>query len=245
MNHNTIKHALIMTILLASFFIIFPVRAETPPNGRMDLGIVENSPWVYPTTEASPTTTSYYKTLLTTGPNHITLVLWNHDNNYDFVNGKFVIAIKSGLAQITSSSVNLGFDTQDLTGTTSPTGSSLPPGGIFPCPWKQYNVGTTLTDWQSPNGLQGTGDSSGIQVNVDVTAIGDPASVHLYFMAWGYKSNGQYTDSPYSHITDTFSPPNQQVPEVPLGPIIATVSMVAAFGVFYGFKKQGLHFPKL
>jgi hypothetical protein len=38
-------------------------------------------------------------------------------------------------------------------------------------------------------------------------------------------------------------PPNQ-VPEVPLGPIIATVSMIAAFGVFYGFKKQKLHIPK-
>jgi hypothetical protein len=232
-----------MTILLASFFIILSVRAETPPDGRMDLGTVENSPWVYPTTEASPTTTSYYKTLLTPGLNHITLVLWNHDNNYDFVNGKFVIVIKSGLAPITINSISLAFDTENLTANAIQPGQ-LPNGGIFPCPWKQYNVGTTLTDWQSPNGWQGTSDSSGIQVNVDVTVIGDPASVHLYFMAWGYKSSGQYTDSPYSHITDTFSPPTQQVPEVPLGPIIATVSMIAAFGVFYGFKKQRIHIPK-
>jgi len=42
---------------------------------------------------------------------------------------------------------------------------------------------------------------------------------------------------------NVIGPPNQ-VPEVPLGPIIATVSMIAAFGVFYGFKKQKLHVPK-
>jgi hypothetical protein len=38
---------------------------------------------------------------------------------------------------------------------------------------------------------------------------------------------------------------SNQVPEVPLGPIIATASMIAAFGAFYGCKKQKLHFPKL
>jgi hypothetical protein len=43
---------------------------------------------------------------------------------------------------------------------------------------------------------------------------------------------------------NVIGPPNQ-VPEVPLGPIIATVSMIAAFGIFYGFKKQKLHIPKL
>jgi len=42
---------------------------------------------------------------------------------------------------------------------------------------------------------------------------------------------------------NVIGPPNQ-VPEVPLGPIIATVSMIAAFGIFYGFKKQRLHIPK-
>jgi hypothetical protein len=38
---------------------------------------------------------------------------------------------------------------------------------------------------------------------------------------------------------NVITPPNQ-VPEVPLGPVIATTSMIAAFGVFYAFKRRAL-----
>jgi hypothetical protein len=195
-------------------------------------------PWVYPSTVTDPTTTSYHLVLLNAGDNQIALILWDHTNNQDFVNGKFIIAIKSGLEQVTINSITLTFDTQNLTGTSTP--GQFPPGGIFPCPWKQYNVGVNLTQRQDSNGWQGSGDTSGIQITIGITVSGDPAGVKLYFLVWGFTTSHSYTytDTPYSHITEASRPPEQYVPEVPLGPIMATISMVAAFGAYFGFKKH-------
>ena len=202
--------------------------------------IIVNSPWVYPATETPGT--GPYTVLLDAGFNSINLVLWNHDNNYDFVNGKFVIAIKFGLSQVTINDISLTFDTEDLSGTTKP--GDFPPGSIFPCPWKQYNVGTNLTDWQSSIGWQGPGDTSGIQVNINITVTGDPVNVKLYFLAWGYKAKSkglQYTDTPYSEITATYPPPPPpRIPEVPMGSVMATGTMIAAFGAYFGLRKRKL-----
>lgn len=208
-------------------------------NGWMNDAEPENSPWVYPTTQANPTTTEYYQTPIAEGPNTIQLVIWNHDQNYDFVNGKFIIAIKTGLSQVTIDSVSLTFGTEDLTGTTHP--GDFPPGDIFPCPWKQYDIGTTLTDWASPDGWQGLGDPSGINLTITMTVTGNPLNVKLYFLAWGYKDAPQglkYTDTPYSHVTETSSRPPNEVPEVPMGPVVATASMIAAFGAYFGIRKR-------
>jgi hypothetical protein len=206
--------------------------------------ILENSPWVYPTTEANPTTTEYYKVLLTGGYNQINLVLWNHDHQYDFVLGKFVIAIKSGVDQITINSINLTFDTADLSGTSRP--DSMPWDGIFPCPWKQYNVGINLTERQYNDGWHGAGDPSGIQVTIEITVNTNPANVHLYFVAWGYNKkddgNLDWTKTPYSHITETFPPPPHVIPEVPVGSVMAASSMMVALGAYFGLRKRRIRF---
>jgi hypothetical protein len=60
----------------------------------------------------------------------------------------------------------------------------------------------------------------------------------------GYAAAGPGIGNGPTTAYPTHGPPPPQIPEVPLGPIIATVSMIAAFGVFYGFKKQKLHIPK-
>jgi len=205
--------------------------------------ILDNSPWVYPASETSPTTTSYYKVLLAGGSNEINLVLWNHDPNYNFTFGKFVIAIKSGIGQFTIDSINLAFDTEDLSGTTRP--DSMPWGGIFPCPWKQYNVGINLTKRQYNDKWHGTGDPSGIQITIGITVNTDPANVHLYFVAWGYNlkdGNLDRTFSPYSHITETIPPPPHEIPEVPLGSVIAAASMMLGVGAYLGLRKRKIQF---
>jgi len=96
-----------------------------------------------------------------------------------------------------------------LSGTS--TAGSFPPGGIYPCPWKQYDIGITLASREYEDGWHGSGDASGIEVVISITVTGDPANVKLYFMAWGYddhrEGNLHYTDSPYSHITETIPLP--------------------------------------
>jgi len=74
-----------------------------------------------------------------------------------------------------------------------------------------------------------------------------PGTYHLvktWHRSYGDFS-GQESSSDYGIVIVFDVVPSKVIPEVPLGPIIATVSMIAAFGVFYGFKKQRLHFPKL
>lgn len=226
------KAKLLISIAALTFIIalVSAVNAEE---------IVVNSPWVYPATEATPTMTEYYVVPLSAGVNNINLILWNHDHNYDFINGKFIIAIKTGLAQVTIDSINLAFDTQDLTGTTHP--GNFPPGSIYPCPWKQYNVNGTLTEWQNENGWQGQGDPSGMYVNITLTVTGNPLNVLLHFMSWGYKDMPQgpdYTDTPYSHLTSTFYRPPNEVPEIPLGPVMATATMIIGFAAYAGIRKK-------
>lgn len=236
------KRILVCTISI--FLILLAVnivRAE-------ETVVVENSPWVYPATISNPTLTSYYVVPLTSGPNTYNLILWNHHPNYDFAAGKFVIAIKSGFGQVTINSVTInGVSVAvDTTGTTRPgpgPGESdyMPWDGIFPCPWIQYDVGNTLIKRQNPNGWQGSGDYSGVSVVVDVTVTGSASDVKLYFLSWGYDQmakGNQFVWSPYSHITETSSPPDHVIPEVPLGPVMATASMIAAFGAYFGIRRR-------
>ncbi len=206
---------------------------------------VSAAPWVYPASEANPTATAYWMTPLMPGTNTIRLVLWNHANKDNYVNGKFVIAIKSGLSQVTVDSVKvagvpLALAVEDLTGTTTP-GHPFPPGGIFPSPWKQYNL-AGLTEWASTDGWQGLGDTSGVKVDVQVTVAGAPTNVQLYFLSWGYdqKSNGalKTSDTPYSHMTQTYSMSLHVVPESPLGALTAVVSMLLAFGAYSIIRKR-------
>jgi hypothetical protein len=206
---------------------------------------VSAAPWVYPASEANPTITDYWVTPLTAGTNTIRLVLWNHANKDNYVNGNFVIAIKSGFSQVTFDSVKvagvpLALDAEDLTGATTP-GHPFPSGGIFPCPWKQYAI-ANLTEWASPDGWQGLGDSSGVTVDVQVTVAGSPTTVQLYFLSWGYdqKSNGNLkeSDTPYSQITQTYSVPLFVVPESPLGALTAVGSMLLAFGAYSLVRKR-------
>jgi len=227
-----LKAKLLISLAALTFIIalISAVNAEE---------IVVNSPWVYPVTETHPTFNEYYHVPIAAGVNNINLILWNHDHNYDFINGKFIIAIKYGLSQVTINSINLAFDTQDLTGTTHP--GNLPPGGIYPCPWKQYNVNGTLTKWKSDKGWKGPGDTSGMYVNITLTITGNPLTVKLYFMSWGYKNKPQgpdYTDTPYSHLTTTYYRPHNEVPETPLGPIMATATMIIGFAAYAGIRKK-------
>lgn len=202
-------------------------------------------PWVYPASEVNPSGTDYWVTLLTAGENVFSLVLWNHANKDSYVNGKFVVAIKSGLSQVSVDSVKvagvpLALEVEDLTGATTP-GHPFPSGGIFPCPWKQYAI-ANLTEWASPVGWQGLGDASGVNVEVQVTVSGVPASVQLYFLSWGYdqKSNGNLkeSDTPYSKITQTYSVPLFVVPESPLGALTAVGSMLLAFGAYSVVRKR-------
>jgi hypothetical protein len=192
---------------------------------------VAAAPWVYPADEPSPTTTEYWTVLVTGGTHVIDLVVWNHANNKDFVDGMFVIAIKSGEATVDSVVVNGTAALLNDSGTGTP-GHPFPPGGIFPCDWEQYPL-PDLDEWVSELGWQGAGDSSGVPVNVTVTVTSTP--VTIYFLAFGYdvqpNGNLQPSDTPYSHITFT-------IPELPVGTILATASMIVAFGAFYALHKR-------
>lgn len=198
------------------------------------------APWVYPESEPSPTTTEYWVTALPSGTSTINLVLWNHNNNKEFVNGMFVIAIKSGSVTIDSVKVNGTEVALDSEGTGTP-GHPFPPGGIFPCAWKQYPV-PDLDEWTSDLGWQGTGDGSGVPVEVTVTVNLSPFTTKLYFLAFGYdvqaNGNSQPSDTPYSHITTTYPPPDNRIPEVPFGTIIAIGSMLAAFVAYFALRKR-------
>jgi len=208
----------------------------------MVLGVstVAAAPWVYPADETSPTTTEYYVTGLSAGSNVIDLVLWNHANNKDFVDGMFVIAIKSGDVTIDSVEVNGTVVSLDDEGTGTP-GHPFPPGGIFPCAWKQYAV-PDLDGWDSDLGWQGAGDDSGVPIQVTLTVNGNPVATTLLFLAFGYdvQANGklQPSDTPYSHITRTYTRPDNVIPEVPLGSVVAAGSMMIALGAFYGLRKR-------
>jgi hypothetical protein len=194
---------------------------------------VAAAPWVYPADEPSPTTTEYWTVLVTEGPHDIDLVVWNHANNKDFVNGMFVIAIKSGDVTITAVEV-AGDPTSAADAGTGTPGHPFPPGSIFPCDWEQYPL-PDLQEWDSELGWQGAVDASGVPVTVSVTVEEGSGPVLLYFLAFGYdvQPNGslQPSDTPYSHITFT-------VPELPLGTILATGSMLAALGAFYVLRKR-------
>ena len=203
------------------------------------------APWVYPASESDPTGTSYWTQVLGSGTTTLSLVLWNHDKNDDFRYGNFVIAIKSGLSQVTIDSVKIGgttlsLDKQDVTTPYTTPGHPFPPGGIFPCPWKQYEV-PDLADWEKSSGWQGSGDDSGVQIDVTITVTGAPQTVKLYFLAWGYYREGshwQKTDTPYSHITQTVPPVNHSVPEVPLGTVIAGAIMAVGLVAYTGIRKR-------
>jgi hypothetical protein len=201
---------------------------------------VAAAPWVYPLDETSPTTTEYWVTGLSAGSNVIDLVLWNHANNKDFVDGMFVIAIKSGDVTIDSVEVNGTVVTLDAEGTGTP-GFPFPPGGIFPCDWKQYAV-PDLDSWDSDLGWQGAGDDSGVPIKVTLTVNGNSMSTTLFFLAFGYDVQGSpvplESDTPYSHITRTYTPPDQVIPEVPLGSVVAAGSMMLTLGAFYGLRKR-------
>lgn len=209
------------------------------------LGIttVYAAPWVYPEDEPSPSTTEYWVTPLDSGTNTINLVLWNHNNNKDFVNGMFVIAIKSGSVTIDSVKVNGTEVALDSEGTGTP-GHPFPPGGIFPCAWKQYPV-PDLDGWASDQGWQGAGDASGVPVEVTVTVNTSPFITKLYFLAFGYdvQATGglQPSDTPYSHITTTYTPPENRIPEVPFGPIMAGTSMIVALAAYAVLRKRTQH----
>jgi hypothetical protein len=208
----------------------------------MLLGVstVAAAPWVYPADEASPSTTEYWATGLSAGSNVIDLVLWNHNNNKDFVDGMFVIAIKSGDVTINSVEVNGTVVPLDDEGTGTP-GHPFPPGGIFPCDWKQYAV-PDLDGRDSDSGWQGEGDDSGVPIRVTLTVNGNPMATTLFFLAFGYdvQPNGslQPSDTPYSHITRTYTPPDNVIPEVPLGSVVAAGSMMLALGAFFGLRKR-------
>lgn len=196
------------------------------------------APWVYPASEVEPTKTEYWVTPLSEGTNYINLVLWNHANKDSYVKGMFVIAIKSGVNIVTIDSVKIAgtpkeIDTQDLSGATTP-GHPFPKGEIFPCPWMQYEV-VDLEGWKSPQGWQGTDDPSGVSVEVQVTVKGNPAQVQLYFLSYGYdqgkKGDLKATDTPYSHITQTYSTPFV-VPESSLGALTALAAALLAFALY-------------
>jgi hypothetical protein len=198
------------------------------------------APWVYPDDEPSPTTTEYWLVKVTGGTNVVNLVLWNHNNNKDFVNGKFVIAITSGTVTIDDVTVNGVSETIDDQGIGQPAGIT-PPAGIFPCVWEQYLV-PDLDDWDSPDGWQGAGDGSGVPIQVTMTIGGNPLISTVYFLAYGYdvqpNGNLQETTSPFSHITQTYDPPVGTIPEVPIGTILASGSMMAAVVVYSLVRKR-------
>jgi hypothetical protein len=201
---------------------------------------VAAAPWVYPADETSPTTTEYWVTGLSAGSNVIDLVLWNHANDKDFVDGMFVIAIKSGDVTINTVEVNDTVVPLDADGTGTP-GHPFPPGDIFPCYWRQYAV-PDLDSRDSDSGWQGGEDDSGVPIQVTLTVNGNPMATTLFFLAFGYDvqptGSLQPSDTPYSHITRTYTPPDHVVPEVPLGSVVAAGSMVLALGAFYGLRKR-------
>lgn len=207
----------------------------------------EYTPWVYPRNVVTiPAATYIYTTWIVPlhgGYNKINLTLWNHDQNKNFTRGRFVIAIKSGNNTFTINNVNLAFEAQDLTGTSTP-GKPFPPEGIFPCPWKQYLVGTNLTKRESNNGWLGPGDKSGMEVIVEIT-VPYPNSVQnilLYFMAWGYENNGttnnDIVDTPKGRATSTVAVPPLVIPVSPYGVFAATTAMVLGMAIFGAAKRK-------
>lgn len=213
--------------------------------------VVSALPWVYP--YGTSTFTGSYVVPLTSGSQEINLVLWNHDNTYALQDAEFVIAIPSGLAQVSNLVVTINgvvtaSDAQDLTGTTTPDG--FPSGTFtptttykFPCPWIEYPAGDLAKRTSSTGWTDSYSDTSGRNVTVTFDVSGNPSTVFMAFVAYGTNTNsaGNVVNSPYTEITTTITPPNNVVPEVPFGPIAAGTSMLAAFGLYYGIRKRKIH----
>jgi len=194
------------------------------------------SPWIYPANITDPTTSENYTIQIVPGENYLNLTIWNNHPNWDLVDGKFIIAIKSGLSQVTINSINMAKDQEDLRGEFIPGNFSLP--DIFPCPWIQYNITGYLADLRNPKGYQGINDTSGMWVNINISITGNPNNVKIYFLAWGYKLTESdphvYTDSPFSHITETtLTPP---IPEFS-APMVE-VLLLAISGILILFFNQ-------
>lgn len=184
------------------------------------------SPWIYPANITDPTTTENYTTQIVTGENNINLTIWNNNPNWDLVNGKFIIAVKSGLSQVTINSINLTKDQEELSGEAVPGNFSLP--NIFPSPWIQYNITGYLADLRNPKGYQGFNDTSGMWVNINISITGDVDNVKIYFLSWGYKLTETglvYTESPFTHITETIA----SIPVATSTPIVTSTPTIPEY----------------
>jgi hypothetical protein len=223
---RAIIFTLISTLLLLNMTL---VHSQTTDSTNI------KSPWVYPASIANPTTCQNYTFHLDSGLNNISLIIWNNHPNWDLVQGEFVIAISSGASQVTINSINLTKDKEDLTGASTPGNFSLP--HIFPCPWIEYTIPKYLADLRNPNGYQGSGDTSGIIVNLQISIIGNPDNVQIYFVSWGYKlteSGLVYTDSPLTHSTEASFAVTTSIPEFGL-PAVA-IMLLAFSTILFVFR---------
>ena len=59
----------------------------------------------------------------------------------------------------------------------------------------------------------------------------------------GYAAAGPGIGTGPTTAYPTHGPPPQVIPEVPLGPILATVTMIGAFGAYVGIRKRRIHIP--
>lgn len=221
-------------LLLIAIIPLNYVNAQAEDKGK---------PWVYPASTSQPVTapSPHWFTPLSTGTSTVSLILWNHSPNKDVNAPMFVIAIKSGLNDITIDSLKInGITVPVHSFDDSPSNpASFPPGGIFDCPWKEYTVSQNpLTHRADTDGWQGSGDTSGVSIEVTITVNSNPQNVDLFFIAYGTTDEGGYVHTPYSHLTETFYRPPNEVPEVPFGTIIAGTSMIIAFGAYFALNKK-------
>jgi hypothetical protein len=219
-------------------FLVFLIMNVALVHSQTDTTNIK-SPWVYPASISDPTTIQNYTLHLDSGQNNISLTVWNNHPNWDFVQGEFVVAIKTGASQVIINSINLTEDKEDLSGASTPGNFSLP--NVFPCPWIEYTIPKYLADLRNPNGYQGTADTSGMRVNLQLSIIGNPSNVQICFLAWGYKlteSGLVYTDSPLAHSTEASFAAITTVPELGFPTVAIALVVLSGILITYRFKKK-------
>lgn len=103
-------------------------------------------------------------------------------------------------------------------------------------------VGTiTITDfsnthfkWTSTFPIYAVIVKAGDEVNIFYYDGGATGDTEFLYTPLGPQGQHQAI----SHVTFCWNVPDQVIPEVPLGTVVATVSMIAAFGAYFGLRKR-------
>jgi hypothetical protein len=134
--------------------------------------------------------------------------------------------------------------------TTTPPGPEVYQNPIISGYWNpNHTAGMAVCDIHPSGGLNGLYFYVKIEYDSTTEYWPQPTSYKPGDPSWapvvatspsGYAAAGPSIGNGPTTAYPTHGPPPHVIPEVPMGPVMATVSMIAAFGVYFGLRKRKL-----